>query len=302
MKLSASVGENGVNVRSDVRAVQILLNHTSAPSVPRLPTDGVCGATTRSAIKAFQANQVHIAHPDGLITSNSLTLQTLNAMSHHRLRARHIPIILRSTAPVSDDDVDPTLPVATAGSVINAEKFTQMAQKIGCEVAAIKAVAMTETLSCPFDSQGRPVILFERHLFHQLTYGRFDTTHPDISDKMRGGYGKKGSSYQYKRLEDALKCDRQAALQSASWGAFQLMGKNFKIAGCSSVEDFVQNMADMNKQADMFVNFICNQSPLRASIVSKHWTRFARLYNGPDYAFNDYDGKLHKNYLIALKA
>ncbi|NJM92326.1 MAG: N-acetylmuramidase family protein [Rhodospirillaceae bacterium] len=70
----------------------------------------------------------------------------------------------------------------------------------------------------------RPKILFERHIFHQRTNGKFDATHPDISHPKWGEYGK--ASAQYDRLGRAMALDRQAALESASWGLPQVMGFN----------------------------------------------------------------------------
>ncbi len=299
MRLSASVGEHGVNLRNDVRAVQILLNYIPS-NRNRLATDGFCGALTCSAIREFQSTHAHLAHPDGLIAANGPTINALNKVGGAFLRPRRIPVASPPYTPTNSDDADYALPKATSGATISPEKYTQMAQNIGCEVAAIKAVVMTETSRQPFDAQGRPTILFERHYFHKLTHGRFDAVAPDISNKTAGGYGK--FSAQYGRLEKALKLDRDAALQSASWGAFQIMGANFRAAGCSSVEQFVTNMADINKQADAFVCFIREDAVLQTSIVNKHWTTFARRYNGPKYAENRYDAKLEKNYLIALRA
>ena len=50
--------------------------------------------------------------------------------------------------------------------------YRDAAFQLGCEVAAIKAVAYTETAGAGFDSQDQPTILFERHIFSRLTGGR----------------------------------------------------------------------------------------------------------------------------------
>ena len=54
-----------------------------------------------------------------------------------------------------------------------------------------------ETAGCGFLADRRPQILFERHIFHRLTSGRFDDG--DISDPTPGGYGATGA-HQYDRL------------------------------------------------------------------------------------------------------
>lgn len=53
-------------------------------------------------------------------------------------------------------------------------EYRSAAAKLGCEVAAIKAVAEVEAGSFGgFLSTGEPVILFERHVFHKRTKGEF---------------------------------------------------------------------------------------------------------------------------------
>lgn len=110
-----------------------------------------------------------------------------------------------------------------------------------CEVAVIKAVVLTELgISDPFDDLGRPTILFERHRFSALTHGKFDKTDPDISNPVRGGYGK--FSEQYPKLIRAMALDDMAAPMACSWGAFQIMGENFKQAGHTTISEFVTAM------------------------------------------------------------
>jgi hypothetical protein len=62
------------------------------------------------------------------------------------------------------------------GSVIEEEDYVEAAATLGCEVEAIKAVALTETASTGSyfggaESDKVAAILFERHYFHQLTGG-----------------------------------------------------------------------------------------------------------------------------------
>jgi len=61
----------------------------------------------------------------------------------------------------------------------------------------------------------RAKILFERHKFSRATSGRFDETHPGISNPVQGGYGA-GGAHQYDRLAEAILLDREAALEGAS--------------------------------------------------------------------------------------
>ena len=47
---------------------------------------------------------------------------------------------------------------------------------------------------------------------------------------------------QYARLEEAIACDRRAALESASWGLGQIMGFNAGLAGVRDAEELVLQM------------------------------------------------------------
>lgn len=167
------------------------------------------------------------------------------------------------------------------------------AKKLGCAVAAVRAVIDVESRG-GFLPDGRPKILFERHYFSRLTKGKHDAKHPEISSKKWGGY--KGGAAEYDRIHRAIALDRNAALQSASWGAFQIMGANFKIAGFRNVEDFVTAMvAGEPEQLDVFVGFVQN-THLDDELRRLDWVGLARGYNGPAYRANKYDEKLAASY------
>lgn len=154
------------------------------------------------------------------------------------------------------------------------------------------ALIFTETSGCGFFSDRRPKILFERHVFHRLTGGRFDADDPDVSQPTPGGYGPSGA-HQYDRLAAAMVLDREAALQSASWGLGQIMGENCRAAGFPSVEEMVAAMiAGEDMQLRAMASFIKSQGNMAASLQAQNWTSFARTYNGPNFAANDYDGHL----------
>lgn len=156
-----------------------------------------------------------------------------------------------------------------------------------CEPAAIQAVSSVESgphggfindQNDPYSSC--PIILFESHSFHILTHGKYDSSHPGISTSTWvHNYGTSGG-HQYERLEEAIKLDRSAALESASWGAYQIMGSNFDPAGYDNVEDFVKGMVDSAAgQLDAFICFLQNQG-IDKYFQTKDWTHFALRYNG----------------------
>ena len=149
-----------------------------------------------------------------------------------------------------------------------------------CDVIAIKAVCNIEAPRGFFNPDGTPVILFERHYFHRLTGGKYSKTHPSISNPKGGGYGK--YSEQHKKLQLATELDREAALQSCSWGGFQIMGANYRKAGFQTLQAFVNAMyAGAEEHLDAFVAFIRADRRLVAAIRDHDWHTFAEIYNGP---------------------
>jgi hypothetical protein len=153
----------------------------------------------------------------------------------------------------------------------------------------IFAVLEVETSGCGFLPDRRPQILYERHIFHNLTGGRFDDG--DISDATPGGYGPTGPA-QYLRLSQAIGLDRSAALQSTSWGLGQVMGMNYRLAGFADVESMVQAMVDSEDAHVLALASFVNGSKLASALQNHDWAGFASRYNGPAYASNKYDTKL----------
>jgi hypothetical protein len=90
--------------------------------------------------------------------------------------------------------------------------------------------------------------------------------------------------------------DRTAALESASWGLFQIMGFNYASSGFGNVEQMVTAMFESEgKQLAAFVSFL-KKNGLDKSLKDKNWKVFARGYNGPKYAENKYDTQLAAAY------
>jgi len=172
--------------------------------------------------------------------------------------------------------------------------FENAADILDCSVAAIKAVAAVESSGGGFLPDGRPKILFEAHIFHRLTGGAYQITHPTLSSPTwnRALYGPPGA-HQWGRLNQARQLDEDAALQAASWGAFQIMGMNYKPCGFDDVHQFVaEMMRDESAHLQAFSRFILSNSKMTGALRKQDWPSFARLYNGPGYAQNRYDLKL----------
>ena len=183
------------------------------------------------------------------------------------------------------------------------QDFVDDAALIGCEVEAVMAVAAVESSGGGFDPEGFPKTLFEGHWFHKLTNGKYSASHPSISYPRwtKQFYGKTWQA-EKARLAEATTLDRNAALMSASWGMFQIMGFNHAKCGFKTVQQFVTAMCKSeDSQLFVFSQYIVN-SGLADELRDKRWADFARLYNGPEYAKNKYDIKLAKAYAKALSA
>ncbi|MEX3614282.1 MAG: N-acetylmuramidase family protein [Burkholderia gladioli] len=171
------------------------------------------------------------------------------------------------------------------------------AVRLGVEVAAVRAVNEVESRGEGFLPDGRPVILFERHVFwkqllaHGIDPAPIASSMPNVLSQSRGGY--MGGAAEYIRLSSALRVCREAAWESASWGAFQIMGFHWQRLGYTSAQAFVQAMdLDEAMQLEAFCAFIHADPALLGALKNRQWATFARLYNGSDYASNLYDVKL----------
>jgi len=177
-----------------------------------------------------------------------------------------------------------------AAHPLHADGLIAAAEHAGVDPAVLWSVVTVETSGCGFLPDRRPCILFERHIFSTRTGRRFDTAHPGISGSP-GGYGPAGA-HQYERLEEAIACDRRAALESASWGLGQVMGFNAGPAGYRDAEDMVsQMMRGENEQILAMASFM-RANGMHTALQRRDWTGFARRYNGPGFATNRYDEKL----------
>ncbi len=177
------------------------------------------------------------------------------------------------------------------GTPLTQQGISAAADSLGVGAAELWAVMSVETSGCGFLPDKRPKILFERHLFHRLTDGEFDGTNPGVSNPAAGGYGA-GGAHQYDRLAEAIGLDREAALQSASWGLGQILGENFAAAGFADVEAMVQAMTVSEDQQLMAMASFIKANGMGHALAEHDWASFARRYNGPNFEQNDYDGKL----------
>ncbi len=179
------------------------------------------------------------------------------------------------------------------------EAWRSLADALKVEEAALRAVAQVESSGSGFlpPPSDLPKVLFEGHAFHRLTQGRFAASHPTLSfPKWTREHYAGTATGEWARLTRACELDRMAALQSASWGAFQVMGFNHALCGFSDVEPFVAaQRSGAEGQLESFARFIARDLFLVA-LRAHDWAAFARAYNGPAFAKNKYDTKLAAAY------
>jgi len=278
--ITSAVGIGRANLKSDVALVQRLLGvHTYWLRGTAPPETGKFEFLTQKAIETFQQAPGALLHSDGVVSPHGFTIRWL--ARPYIPRPKH-----RIFYPVCWGHTTGGLPLS---------EYSNAATVLKCDVAAIQAVARVETKEASWDAEGRPTILFERHLFRKHSHHAFDHSHPDISAKHPGGYGPLSS--QYKKLYRAALLSEDAALLSTSWGMFQILGENFQACGFKTVADFVGAMMESEQgQLSAFVKFIQSNRALATSLKEHDWTRFARAYNGPSFRENDYDSNMAEAY------
>lgn len=209
------------------------------------------------------------------------------------------------------------------GSLSDAD-IIAAATSLKCEPGLIFAIAKQESSHSSFFKLGKrtiPKILYERHWFRKLTKPNkktpspYEAKYPDIcgpayhlttvkkkvvldrvtmlppvADDVYGAQGK----HQYKRLVKAFQLDQSAALQSCSWGKFQIMGFNYKNAGFKDVFAFVKAMsAGDAEHMKAFLKFAKSNPILLSGLQNKNFEKIAEGHNGgswkkinPHYASN----------------
>ena len=180
-------------------------------------------------------------------------------------------------------------------------QYVEIAKEINVPAACLRAVISVESSGRGFDSDGRPKALFERHIFYKLLASQRDKQTEAVDAGL--AYPKWGmkpypktSDGVYEEIEAAMKIDEDAALKSASWGLGQIMGNNYEMIGYKTVQEMV-NDARVNEynQIRQMAKFI-KASGLDAPLRAQNWAAFAKGYNGPGYAANQYDQKLAQFY------
>ena len=253
-------GDKGLEVRN----LQQLLLAQGA----KIAADGDFGAGTEAAVRAFQSKI-------GLVADGIAGAKTQAALAGSNLER-----LLRQSS------------------------LKAAATRLGVPLAAIMAINQVESRGTGFTDNGRPVVLFERHVMRErlLAHGltaqavqALEDQSPGLVNHKPGGYV--GGTAEYQRLLYAKTLHEVAALESASWGLFQIMGYHWERLGYASADEFAERMGRNEvEHLEAFVRFIEADSALHKALKTRSWKTFAKLYNGPGYEKNLYDVKLSRAY------
>lgn len=145
-----------------------------------------------------------------------------------------------------------------------------------------------------------PPIRFEGHYFYQrLTGSKLkEAIEQGLANRKAGGV-KNPKSYvaRYELLNRARKIDRDAANESVSWGAGQVMGANWQTLGYKSVTELVAQSHTVYGQVDMIVRFL-KVNGLIKPLNDKKWEIVAAGYNGKNFRKGRYHIKLAEAYSL----
>ena len=224
------------------------------------------------------------------------------------------------------------------GGDITQADIVSTAKELNCKPALIYAIAKQESGTSSFQMLcGRmvPVILYERHIFRNLTRPKkgqpspYQLVDPEICgdayhkvgnikdpqyDPKDPKHKKKlirvdtstklppvasdiyavGQHANYERLCRAYKLDKSAALQSCSWGKYQIMGFNFDAKTQKDVFGFVRDMSSGEPaHIKAFLRFAKSTPLLLHGLQTDNYEEVAEGHNGaswrrtnPDYAKN----------------
>lgn len=237
-----------------------------------LSIDGIFGPQTEGAVKDFQSDS-------RLVVDGIVGIKTWTALSNEA------PNVMPRNKFLSESDL------------------IEAAKTLGVELAVMKAVAEVESHGAGFiPGTDKPKILFEGHVFWKRlkVYGIDPEKHvKGNEDILYKSWTKKyylGGEREYDRLGRATLIHGEAGNESASWGMFQIMGYHWEALGYKSAYDFADSMWKSEAEhLKAFVRYI-QVNDLAKWMKVRNWTQFARLYNGPGHAANQYGEKMEKAY------
>lgn len=178
------------------------------------------------------------------------------------------------------------------------QHITNLAHDLNVEPAALLAVMQVESQGKTHGSDGLVPIRWEGHYFWRLlpenkrVAAQAKGLASPISQKVKNPRRMRD---RYALLERAKAIDPEAALKSISMGVGQVMGAHAERLGFTDVFDMWEANQLAEGQYETVARFI-RHFGLIDELQERNWAGFARAYNGPAYAKNQYDVKLARAY------
>ncbi len=266
------VAMNTIRKDTSLKDSVILLQDFLAAAGYEIAVDGDFGPKTDRIVKQFQEENGLVV--DGVVGPKTWQVLIIKAGDE---------VVSRNNRFLSEADL------------------IQAAEKFELKLPIIKAVNEVESGGMGFVGS-KPKILFEGHVF----WKQLEQAGIKPNDHLKGNetvlYKKWTSQFylgglkEHRRLEQAKLINEAAALESASWGLFQIMGNNWKSLGYSSIKEFVTLMdQDEGAHLEAFGRFL-KVNKLIEPLQKLQWAKFARRYNGAGFKKNKYDEKLERAY------
>lgn len=175
----------------------------------------------------------------------------------------------------------------------------EAARWLGVPTAALLAFIEVEAAGRGFDSQNRPKMLFEPHVFwRELGAGAAR----DLAARLGVAYAKWGAKPypkdSYPRLKTARTVHAAKALRSSSWGLGQILGDKHAICGHSSEEAFVRANMQGEREQLLCMTALMLSWGLPKMLAGKNlsdpesWRGPAAKWNGSGYAKHNYHGRI----------
>lgn len=184
------------------------------------------------------------------------------------------------------------------------EDYRAVAEELGVETAAIKAVVDIEAGKSHqgFFAPGLPLVNFDLSMFRQrarrngVNLSKYQRSHATVFSRANARRHGSTQAAQQERLRLARTIDNTTAVEGTFWGMFQIGGFNWKLCGCSSIDEFVERMSRSEReQLELFATFIKNIG-IDKYLKTKNWAAFARRYNGASYARRGYHTRMANAY------
>jgi hypothetical protein len=185
----------------------------------------------------------------------------------------------------------------------NTKLVVAAAQAAGIDAAALLSVVECETNGAPFEVDGRtPTLLYERHVaFREAAKKGKSIQAAFIKAGLAIPRWNKATQYKDERtsalrlalITRARAIHEEVTNASASWGLGQTLGNQYEELGFESATDLVDYMTEggLTAQIKVLIAEVKAKSLVKA-LNTQDFATFARRYNGPAYAQNQYDTRM----------